>query len=73
VPDPEAGCRFTAGTWWIKQFDRRASLHTVKSIRPCARVHEREMMPSGRTVANELRYMLGRMPTVEEVALSLRS
>jgi len=68
--DPEAGCRFsTYGTWWIKQSIRRALTNTVKSVRVPGYMNE--MMSKWRTVANELRYMLGRMPTVEEVALEL--
>ena len=68
--DPDAGCRFsTYGTWWIKQSIRRALTNTVKSVRVPGYMNE--MMSKWRTVANELRYMLGRMPTVEEVALEL--
>ena len=68
--DPGAGCRFsTYGTWWIKQSIRRALTNTVKSVRVPGYMNE--MMSKWRTVANELRYMLGRMPTVEEVALEL--
>lgn len=68
--DPEAGCRFsTYGTWWIKQSIRRALTNTVKSVRVPGYMNE--MMSKWRNVANELRYMLGRMPTVEEVALEL--
>ena len=68
--DPEAGCRFsTYGTWWIKQSIRRALTNTVKSVRVPGYMNE--MMSKWRNVANELRYMLGRMPTVEEVAMEL--
>ncbi len=68
--DPEAGCRFsTYGTWWIKQSIRRALTNTVKSVRVPG--YMTEMISKWRNVANELRYMLGRMPTVEEVAMEL--
>ena len=68
--DPEAGCRFsTYGTWWIKQSIRRALTNTVKSVRVPGYMNE--MMSKWRNVSNELRYMLGRMPTVDEVALEL--
>jgi RNA polymerase primary sigma factor len=68
--DPEAGCRFsTYGTWWIKQSIRRALTNTVKSVRVPG--YMTEMVSKWRNVANELRYMLGRMPTVEEVAMEL--
>jgi RNA polymerase primary sigma factor len=68
--DPEAGCRFsTYGTWWIKQSIRRALTNTVKSVRVPGYMNE--MISKWRTVSSELRYMLGRMPTVEEVAMEL--
>lgn len=68
--DPAAGCRFsTYGTWWIKQSIRRALTNTVKSVRVPGYMHE--MMSKWRNVSNELRYVLGRMPTVEEVAMEL--
>ena len=68
--DPEAGCRFsTYGTWWIKQSIRRALTTTVKSVRVPG--YMTEMISKWRNVAKELRYMLGRMPTVEEVAMEL--
>ena len=68
--DPEAGCRFsTYGTWWIKQSIRRALTNTVKSVRVPG--YMTEMISKWRNVANELRYMLGLMPTVEEVAMEL--
>lgn len=68
--DPAAGCRFsTYGTWWIKQSIRRALTNTVKSVRVPG--YMTEMISKWRNVSNELRYMLGRMPTVEEVAMEL--
>lgn len=68
--DPGAGCRFsTYGTWWIKQSIRRALTNTVKSVRVPGYMNE--MISKWRNVSNELRYMLGRMPTVEEVAMEL--
>lgn len=68
--DPAAGCRFsTYGTWWIKQSIRRALTNTVRSVRVPG--YMTEMISKWRNVSNELRYMLGRMPTVEEVAMEL--
>jgi RNA polymerase primary sigma factor len=68
--DPDAGCRFsTYGTWWIKQAIRRALTNTVKSVRVPG--YMAEMVSKWRNVANELQYRLGRLPSVEEVALEL--
>jgi RNA polymerase primary sigma factor len=68
--DPEAGCRFsTYGTWWIKQSIRRALTNTVKSVRVPG--YMAEILTKWRTVSHELSYLLGRAPTVEEVALEL--
>ena len=68
--DPAAGCRFsTYGTWWIKQSIRRALTNTVKSVRVPG--YMSEMIAKWRKVSSELRYMLGRTPTVEEVAQEL--
>ncbi len=68
--DPEAGCRFsTYGTWWIKQSIRRALTNTVKSVRVPG--YMAEMMSKWRSVSAELAYVLGRVPTVEEVAQEL--
>ncbi|MCP5021191.1 MAG: RNA polymerase sigma factor RpoD/SigA [bacterium] len=68
--DPGAGCRFsTYGTWWIKQSIRRALTNTVKSVRVPGYMHE--MMSKWRNVSQELTYLLGREPSVEEVAQEL--
>ena len=68
--DPEAGCRFsTYGTWWIKQSIRRALTNTVKSVRVPG--YMSEMISKWRSVSAELTYLLGRTPTVEEVANEL--
>lgn len=68
--DPAAGCRFsTYGTWWIKQSIRRALTNTVKSVRVPG--YMTEMISKWRGVSAELTYMLGRIPTVEEVAQEL--
>jgi RNA polymerase primary sigma factor len=68
--DPAAGCRFsTYGTWWIKQSIRRALTNTVKSVRVPG--YMSEMISKWRSVSHELAYLLGRNPTVEEVALEL--
>ena len=68
--DPGAGCRFsTYGTWWIKQAIRRALTNTVKSVRVPG--YMSEMIFKWRGVSAELAYRLGRVPSVEEVALEL--
>ncbi len=68
--DPDAGCRFsTYGTWWIKQAIRRALTNTVKSVRVPS--YMSELISRWRVVSQELGYLLGRAPTVEEVAEEL--
>jgi len=68
--DPEAGCRFsTYGTWWIKQSIRRSLTNMVKSVRVPGYMNE--MMGKWRSVSQELAFVLGRQPTVEEVAQEL--
>jgi RNA polymerase primary sigma factor len=68
--DPEAGCRFsTYGTWWIKQSIRRALTNTVRSVRVPG--YMSEMLNKWRSTSTELTYVLGRAPTVEEVAQEL--
>ncbi len=68
--DPAAGCRFsTYGTWWIKQSIRRALTNTVKQVRVPS--YMSELISRWRVVSLELTYMLGRAPTVEEVAAEL--
>jgi RNA polymerase primary sigma factor len=65
--DPAAGCRFsTYGTWWIKQSIRRALTNTVKSVRVPS--YMSELISRWRVVSQELAYLLGRAPTIEEVA-----
>jgi RNA polymerase primary sigma factor len=68
--DPDAGCRFsTYGTWWIKQSIRRALTNTVKSVRVPG--YMSEMISKWKSVSMELAYLLGRKPTVDEVAQEL--
>ena len=68
--DPDAGCRFsTYGTWWIKQAIRRALTNTVKPVRVPS--YMSELISRWRVVSQELAYLLGRAPTVEEVAEEL--
>lgn len=68
--DPQAGCRFsTYGTWWIKQSIRRALTNHVKSVRVPS--YMSELISKWRVVSQELAYLLGRAPTVEEVAEEL--
>jgi RNA polymerase primary sigma factor len=65
--DPNAGCRFsTYGTWWIKQSIRRALTNTVRSVRVPSYMNE--MISRWRIVSQELTYLMGRAPTIEEVA-----
>lgn len=68
--DPEAGCRFsTYGTWWIKQSIRRALTNTVKSVRVPSYMNE--YVSKWRVTSQELSYVLGRTPTIAEVAAQL--
>ncbi|MBL8863611.1 MAG: RNA polymerase sigma factor RpoD/SigA [Planctomycetes bacterium] len=68
--DPNAGCRFsTYGTWWIKQSIRRALTNTVKPVRVPS--YMSELISRWRVVSQELTYILGRAPNVEEVAEEL--
>jgi RNA polymerase primary sigma factor len=68
--DPAAGCRFsTYGTWWIKQAIRRALTNTVKPVRVPS--YMSELISKWRVVSQELAYLLGRAPSVEEVAEEL--
>jgi RNA polymerase primary sigma factor len=68
--DPDAGCRFsTYGTWWIKQSIRRALTNTVKPVRVPS--YMSELISRWRVVSQELAYLLGRAPSVEEVAEEL--
>lgn len=68
--DPDAGCRFsTYGTWWIKQAIRRSLTNTVKSVRVPS--YMTELITRWRVVSQELAYMMGRTPSVEEVAEEL--
>jgi RNA polymerase primary sigma factor len=68
--DSDAGCRFsTYGTWWIKQAIRRALTNTVKPVRVPS--YMSELISRWRVVSQELGYLLGRAPSVEEVAEEL--
>lgn len=68
--DPDAGCRFsTYGTWWIKQAIRRALTNTVKPVRVPS--YMSELISRWRVVSQELAYLLGRAPSIEEVAEEL--
>jgi len=68
--NPDAGCRFsTYGTWWIKQAIRRALTNTVKPVRVPS--YMSELISRWRVVSQELGYLLGRAPSIEEVAEEL--
>jgi len=65
--DPAQGNRFsTYASWWIKQAIKRALINKVKTIRiPAYMV---EMVARWKQAAAELASVLGRPPTVEEIA-----
>jgi RNA polymerase primary sigma factor len=69
--DPENGCRFsTYASWWIKQSIKRALINSVQPIHiPAYMV---EMMAKLRTANRELEDQLGRMPTLDELALHMK-
>ncbi|MEZ0264313.1 MAG: RNA polymerase sigma factor RpoD/SigA [Phycisphaerae bacterium] len=69
--DPEAGCRFsTYASWWIKQSIKRALINSVQPIHiPAYMV---EMMSKLRVANRELEDQLGRMTSVDELALHMK-
>ena len=69
--DPENGCRFsTYASWWIKQSIKRALINSVQPIHiPAYMV---EMMAKLKQANRELEDSLGRMPTVDELALHMK-
>jgi RNA polymerase primary sigma factor len=69
--DPENGCRFsTYASWWIKQSIKRALINSVQPIHiPAYMV---EMMSKLRQANRELEDQLGRMPTVDELAIHMK-
>jgi len=69
--DPDHGCRFsTYASWWIKQSIKRALINSVQPIHiPAYMV---EMMGKLRTANRELEDQLGRMPSVDELALHMK-
>ncbi len=69
--DPEQGCRFsTYASWWIKQSIKRALINSVQPIHiPAYMV---EMMGKLRTANRELEEQLGRMPSLDELALHMK-
>ena len=69
--DPENGCRFsTYASWWIKQSIKRALINSVQPIHiPAYMV---EMMSKLKQANRELEDQLGRMPTVDELALHMK-
>jgi RNA polymerase primary sigma factor len=69
--DPENGCRFsTYASWWIKQSIKRALINSVQPIHiPAYMV---EMMAKLKQANRELEDQLGRMPTVDELALHMK-
>src|SRR5215213_11077798 len=69
--DPENGCRFsTYASWWIKQAIKRAVINSVQPIHiPAYMV---EMMAKLKQAIRELEDVLGRMPTVDELAIHMK-
>jgi RNA polymerase primary sigma factor len=69
--DPENGCRFsTYASWWIKQSIKRALINSVQPIHiPAYMV---EMMSKLKQANRELEDQLGRLPTVDELALHMK-
>jgi RNA polymerase primary sigma factor len=69
--DPENGCRFsTYASWWIKQSIKRALINSVQPIHiPAYMV---EMMSKLRQANRELEDQLGRLPTVDELAIHMK-
>jgi RNA polymerase primary sigma factor len=69
--DPENGCRFsTYASWWIKQSIKRALINSVQPIHiPAYMV---EMMAKLKQANRELEDQLGRMPTVDELAIHMK-
>ena len=65
--DPGEGCRFsTYATWWIKQAMRRAILFHDRAIR--IPPYMLEMIAKLKNTSTRLSSILGRPPTVEEIA-----
>jgi len=65
--DPEAGCRFsTYATWWIRQAVTRALSNSSRTIRIPAHIVEK--VSQFRRKSHELYAVLGREPTVDEMA-----
>src|SRR3954469_12618833 len=69
--DPENGCRFsTYASWWIKQAIKRALINGAQPIHiPAYMV---EMMSKFKQANRELEDTLGRLPTVDELALHMK-
>jgi RNA polymerase primary sigma factor len=69
--DPENGCRFsTYASWWIKQSIKRALINSVQPIHiPAYMV---EMMAKLKQANRELEDQLGRMATVDELAIHMK-
>jgi RNA polymerase primary sigma factor len=69
--DPDNGCRFsTYASWWIKQSIKRALINSVQPIHiPAYMV---EMMSKLKQANRELEDQLGRLPTVDELALHMK-
>ena len=69
--NPDAGVRFsTYAAWWIKQAVRRAMINSGQAIRIPA--YLAKLITKWRRAAEKLESELGRRPTVEEMAKSLK-
>ena len=69
--DPENGCRFsTYASWWIKQAIKRALINSVQPIHiPAYMV---EMMGKLKVANRELEDRLGRIPSIDELAVHMK-
>ncbi len=69
--DPDHGCKLsTYASWWIKQTIRRALIDKAKNVRVPAYMVEH--IGKWKTCADEMRQVLGREPSADEIAKKLK-